>query len=145
MAALGHNISPKIPLKVYLHQYDSQKYFLFFWLILLLYLPSCLLTPKKSFLHFICLCSLLNSCKSFSSQGAVYSYRFCKPELNVCFSKSILPPLSRFLFSYMGFYRVLDRRKKIKTRISCVIWGLKQVKLVGMSAAKEYSSRLSFQ
>ena len=53
--------------------------------------------------------------------GTVESYRFCKPELNVCFSKSVLLIQIFTGFSYTGFYGVLDHRKKIKTRFSCVI------------------------
>ena len=46
-------------------------------------------------------------------------------------------------FSSTGFYEVLDHRIKIKTRFSWVTLGLKQVKPVTMSVAKEYSSGVS--
>ena len=65
---------------------------------------SCLLTPKKPFLHFISLCSLFNSCKSFPY--TLYMGKLLLQVVNFASQKSRLIFVNQYCLVYPDFYGI---------------------------------------
>ena len=137
---LGHSISPKVSTTKYIYIINMiPRNTFFFWVILLLYLPL----QMKILLHFISLYCLFNSVKSLQSDSYRFFFLLARTQCLFFYINFVLLIQIFMGFSSTGFYEVLDHRKKIKTRFSWVTLGLKQVKPVTMSVAKEYSSGVS--